>query len=113
MTAGVIPPGTPIETADDALMAAGHGITDLSSSPTARDEATDAALTAGVGPLWQKIAIWRPAAVVFIYKRAANTCAGRAADRAVGPPAGRRARRPAVHPDARPLRPRSNRSTRG
>ena len=31
MTAGVIPHGTPIETADDALMAAGHGITDLLS----------------------------------------------------------------------------------
>ncbi len=77
MTAGVIPHGTPIEIADDALMAAGHGITDLLKIPTARDEATDVALTAGVGPLWQKIAIWRPAAVVFIYKRVANTCAGR------------------------------------
>ena len=65
-------------TADDALMAAGHGITDLLKVPTPRDEATDAALTAGVGPLWQKIAIWRPAAVVFVYKRAANICAGRA-----------------------------------
>ena len=77
MTAGVIPPATPIETADDALMAAGHGITDLLKIPTARDEATDALLTAGVGPLWQKIAIWRPAAVVFIYKRAATISAGR------------------------------------
>ncbi len=77
ITAGVLPPGTPIETADDALMAAGHGITDLLKLPTARDEATDAALTAGVGPLWQKIAIWRPAAIVFIYKRAATICAGR------------------------------------
>jgi TDG/mug DNA glycosylase family protein len=77
MTARVIPAGTPIEAADDALIAAGHGITDLIKLPTARDEATDAALTAGVGPLWQKIAIWRPAAVVFIYKRAATICAGR------------------------------------
>ena len=77
MTAGVIAPGTPIETADDALMAAGHGITDLIKLPTARDEATDSALVAGVGPLWQKIAIWRPAAVVFIYKRVATICAGR------------------------------------
>ena len=77
MMAGVIPRGTPSEAADDALMAAGHGITDLIKLPTPRDEATDAALTAGVGPLWQKIAIWRPAAVVFIYKRAANACAGR------------------------------------
>jgi TDG/mug DNA glycosylase family protein len=77
MTAGVIPPATAIESADDALMAAGHGITDLLKIPTARDEASDADLTAGVGPLWQKIAIWRPAAIVFIYKRAANSCAGR------------------------------------
>jgi TDG/mug DNA glycosylase family protein len=78
MTAGVIPATAPIESADDALTAAGHGITDLLKVPTARDEATDAALTAGVGPLWQKIAIWRPAAVVFIYKRGASTSAGRA-----------------------------------
>ena len=77
MTARVISAG-PIEDADDALMAAGHGITDLLKVPTPRDEATDAELTAGVGPLWQKIAIWRPAAVVFVYKRAATVCAGRA-----------------------------------
>jgi hypothetical protein len=77
MLAGVVPPKTPIETADDALVAAGHGITDLLNIPSARDEATDAALAAGVGPLWQKIAIWRPAAVVFIYKRAAEIAAGR------------------------------------
>ncbi|MEA2611772.1 MAG: hypothetical protein QOG32_1498 [Chloroflexota bacterium] len=77
MTAAVIPPGTPIETADDALLAAGHGITDLLKVPTARDDATDAALTAGVAPLWQKIFIWRPAAIVFIYKRVATICAGR------------------------------------
>ena len=101
MTGGVIPPGTPVETADDALMAAGHGITDLLKIPTARDVATDAELTAGVGPLWQKIAIWRPAAIVFIYKRVATICAGPPADRAVGSPAGRRPRRPAVRPDAR------------
>ena len=77
MTAGVLPATTEIETADDALMAVGHGITDLLKVPTPRDEATDAALTAGVGPLWQKIAIWRPAAIVFIYKRAASISAGR------------------------------------
>ena len=77
MTAGVLPATTDIETADDALMAVGHGITDLLKVPTPRDEATDAALTAGVGPLWQKIAIWRPAAIVFIYKRAASISAGR------------------------------------
>jgi len=77
VSASVLPAGTPIDTADDALMAAGHGITDLLKVPTARDEASDAALTAGVGPLWQKVAIWRPAAIVFIYKRAATISAGR------------------------------------
>ncbi len=77
MTAGILPQGTPIETADDALLAAGHGITDLIKTPTARDEASDALLITGVGPLWQKIALWRPGAVVFIYKRAATIAAGR------------------------------------
>lgn len=77
MLAGILGPGTAVETADEALVAAGHGITDLLKAPTARDEATDAQLTGGVGALWQKIAIWRPAAVVFIYKRAATIAAGR------------------------------------
>ncbi len=77
MLAGILPPGTPIETADDALVEAGHGITDLLKVVSPRDEATDAQLRTGVGPLWQKIAIWRPAAVVFIYKRAATAAAGR------------------------------------
>ena len=77
MLAGILPPGTAVETADEALVAAGHGITDLLKAPTTRDEATDAQLTGGVGALWQKIAIWRPAAVVFIYKRAATIAAGR------------------------------------
>lgn len=80
MLAEVLPAGTAVETADETLVAAGHGITDLRKVPSARDEATDAELTAGVGPLWQKIAIWRPAAVVFIYKRAATIAAGRALD---------------------------------
>jgi hypothetical protein len=77
MLATLLPPATPIETADDALMAAGHGITDLRKVPSPRDDATDAELTAGVGPLWQKIAVWRPAAIVFVYKRVASICAGR------------------------------------
>jgi hypothetical protein len=77
MLARILPAGTAIGTADEALVAAGHGITDLLKAPTARDEATDAVLRAGVGPLWQKIALWRPAAVVFIYKRAAEIAAGR------------------------------------
>jgi hypothetical protein len=77
MRAGILPATTRLETADDALLAMGHGITDLIKRPTARDRADDATLTAGVGPLWQKIALWRPAAVVFIYKRAAAIAAGR------------------------------------
>jgi double-stranded uracil-DNA glycosylase len=77
VTARVLPEGTVIETADDALVAAGHGITDLLKRPSARDEATDAELAAGVGPLWQRIAVWRPGAVVFVYKRAAEAAAGR------------------------------------
>ena len=72
MQAQILPADADIETADDALVAAGHGITDLLKLPTARDDATDAELRAGVGPLWQKIAVWRPAAIVFVYKRAAR-----------------------------------------
>jgi double-stranded uracil-DNA glycosylase len=78
VAATILPKDTAIETADDALLAAGHGITDLLKLPSARDTASDAALTAGVGALWQKIAIWRPAAIVFVYKRAASIAAGRA-----------------------------------
>jgi TDG/mug DNA glycosylase family protein len=77
MTATILPSDTRIESADDALTAEGHGITDLLKLPTARDEATDGELTAGVGTLWQRIAIWRPGAIVFIYKRAAEIAAGR------------------------------------
>jgi TDG/mug DNA glycosylase family protein len=78
IVAQILPKDTPIETADDMLVAAGHGVTDLLKMPSARDTATDDVLRAGVGPLWQKIAIWRPAAIVFVYKRAAEICAGRA-----------------------------------
>ncbi len=74
---GIVPADTPIDAADDALVAAGHGITDLLKRPTPRDTASDAELTRGVGGLWQKIALWRPGAVVFIYKRAATISAGR------------------------------------
>lgn len=75
--AGIVPAGTPPEVADDALLVAGHGITDLHKAPTARDDASDAELTAGVGILWQKVTVWRPGAVVFVYKRAASIAAGR------------------------------------
>ena len=75
--AQILPPGTDLACADDALVEAGHGITDLLKLPTPRDTATGAGLRAGVGPLFQKVAVWRPAAVVFVYKRAAEACAGR------------------------------------
>ena len=78
MLAGLLPPATTVETADDALVAAGHGITDLLKLPTSREVASAAELTSGVGPLWQKIALGRPGAVVFIYQRAAEISAGRA-----------------------------------
>lgn len=77
IAAGILPPDTALETADDALVAAGHGITDLLKRPTERDVATRRVLTEGVGPLWQKVSLWRPAAIVFIYKRAAEIAAGR------------------------------------
>lgn len=77
VVAQILPPDTDLGSADDALVAAGHGITDLLKRPTPRDAATDAELRAGVGPLFRKIAIWRPAAVVFVYKRPAEACAGR------------------------------------
>ncbi len=77
ISATILAPGTDVDTADDALAAAGHGITDLLKLPSPRDDADDATLRAGVGPLWQKVAVWRPAAVVFVYKRAAEACAGR------------------------------------
>jgi TDG/mug DNA glycosylase family protein len=77
MVAQILPRDTEIETADDALVTAGHGLTDLLKVPSKRDTASDATLRAGVGPLWQKIAVWRPAAVVFVYKRAAEIAAGR------------------------------------
>ena len=77
MLATVLPAGTAVEDADDALVAAGHGITDLAKAPAEDGEPTDDELRSGVGPLWQKVAIWRPAAVVFVDKRAAVACAGR------------------------------------
>src|SRR3954469_4400298 len=47
MLAAVIPPGTPLEAADDALVAAGHGITDLLKVPPPRGTATDVQFTSG------------------------------------------------------------------
>lgn len=78
VTAGILPPATDPALADDALVSAGHGITDLVKVVSPRDSAPIEVLRAGVGPLWQKVALWRPAAVVFVYKRAAEAAAGRA-----------------------------------
>jgi G:T/U-mismatch repair DNA glycosylase len=78
MLATVLPRATAVDTADDALVAAGHGITDLVKRPAAGDGPEDGELRRGVGPLWQKVALWRPAAVVFLEKRVATACAGRA-----------------------------------
>lgn len=75
--ATILPPDTSLETADDTLVALGHGITDLLKAPGVPADVSDAALTAGVGPLWQKVAIWRPAAIVFIDRREAEIAAGR------------------------------------
>lgn len=77
VVARILPAETDLAAADDALVAAGHGITDLLKLPTPRDAASETELRAGVGPLFQKVAIWRPAAVIFVYKRAAEACAGR------------------------------------
>jgi TDG/mug DNA glycosylase family protein len=86
--AHILPDATDIDTADDALLAEGHGITDLIKRPSPRDDATDEELTAGVGVLWQKVALWRPAAIVFVYKRAAEIAAGRRVPEAWGQVAG-------------------------
>ena len=75
--AQILRPDTDLARADDVLVEAGHGITDLLKVPTPRDTATASELRAEVGPLFQKVAVWRPAAVVFVYKRIAEACAGR------------------------------------
>lgn len=92
---GIIPPDTSPEVADDALVAEGHGLTNVvptpldDRSPEAADAADiDAALRAGIGPLWQKIALWRPAAVVFVDRRVAVAAAGRAIEERYGQLAG-------------------------
>lgn len=77
MLAGVLPTATDVATADDSLLASGHGIASLDPVPVANDDPNDARLRLGVGPLWQKIALWRPAAVVFADRRAASAAAGR------------------------------------
>ena len=77
ITASILPADTDIDTADDALMAEGHGVTDLLKVPTPPDEASDAVFRAGVGPLWHKVSVWRPAAIVFVWKRAARIVAAR------------------------------------
>ena len=68
--ATILPAGTAEATGDEGLVAAGHGMTPL-VAPGSRD------LRAGVGPLWQKVTIWRPAAVVYVDRDAAEAVAGR------------------------------------
>jgi hypothetical protein len=75
--ATILPASTAAATADDALLTAGHGITDLLKDPN-RDEVRGPTLRSGVGVLWQKVTLWRPAAIVFIERRAAEAAAGRA-----------------------------------
>jgi Uracil DNA glycosylase superfamily len=82
LRAGILPRGTTPGTADDALLAMGHGFAVLCAPRAAATDGspyrpTDAELTAGVGPLWQRIALWRPAAIVFVSNRAARAAAGR------------------------------------
>ncbi|HYM83676.1 MAG TPA: hypothetical protein VEY67_05965 [Candidatus Dormibacteraeota bacterium] len=79
--AGVLPAGTRLDTADDALVAMGHGFAVLDARPRpdrpgGGGTASDRELTAGVGPLWQRIALWRPAAIVFVSVVAARIAAG-------------------------------------
>jgi hypothetical protein len=79
VAAAVLPRGTPLEQADDVLAAEGHGLTCLAKRPcqiAATGQATPA-FGDGVGHLWQRIAIWRPAAVVFVDRAAAEASAGR------------------------------------
>jgi hypothetical protein len=79
--AGLLPAMTPLATADDALVAMGHGFAVLDarprSGPGSAVDPPDAALSAGVGQLWQRIALWRPAAIVFVSRRAAEAVGGR------------------------------------
>ncbi len=77
LAAGLLPADTILDTADDALLATGHGITDLAKSPAATSATSDRELREGVGALWQKVAIWRPGAIVFIEQRVAEIAAGR------------------------------------
>ena len=70
-SARILPVGTLPEAADDALVAAGHGITDLLKRPTAQMRERRRAGRPASGRFGRRPPIWRPAAVVFIYKRAA------------------------------------------
>lgn len=85
MLAGILPAGTAIETADEVLVQAGHGLTDLVKAPQLDASAADPDLAAGVGALWQKVALWRPAAIVFLEQRVASIVAGRPRTETWGP----------------------------
>jgi hypothetical protein len=75
--AEILPAGTHLESADDRLVERGHGLTNLARVTPRSDDVADRVLAAGVGALWQKVAIWRPAAVIFVERRAAEAAAAR------------------------------------
>jgi hypothetical protein len=81
IAAQILPKTTEVETADDALMAAGHGITDLLKLPSPRDTASGLRLQAS-----------------SVDRRGTSTRGE------VGPTCRRRARGAAVLPDAGPVR---------
>ena len=104
MLSGILPPGTPVDTADDALMAQGHGITDLLKVVSPRDEASDRESAGGRRPALaedRRVATGRHR-VHLQAGRQRRRRAGPA--RTVGAPAGRGPGRPAVRPDAGAVR---------
>src|ERR1044072_5421812 len=55
VTAALLPPPAPVmDPAHDALMPAPQGVPNPHRRPRSRDDASDATLRAGVGPLWHK-----------------------------------------------------------
>lgn len=63
---------------DEALVAAGHGLTDLVKRVTAKaSELSSEELRAGGEALYARVREWRPGLVVFMYKEAAVHALGR------------------------------------
>ena len=113
MQATILPGDTAIDAADDALVAAGHGITDIHKVPSRarrrircrapgrRRAALDEGLDLAAGGRRLRLQAGRRGG------------RGPEARREVGPAPRRRAVRPAVLPDARAVRTAGARSTRG